>query len=131
MNTDPIADMLTRIRNAGMTRLQTVEIPSSNMKERIAGLLKEEGYIHDYHITVDGHRKHLVLDLKYGADQKMAMRAIRRISKPGRRQYAKKDRMPKAVSGLGIVVVSTSKGIMTDRQAQKIGVGGEVICEIW
>ncbi len=131
MNTDPISDMLTRIRNAGMANHQSVEMPASNLKARIAKVLLEEGYIDGYRTSKDQKQGKIVVDLKYGPDQKLAINGLRKISKPGRRQYANRHNIPKVLGGLGIVIVSTPQGVMTDRKARKVGVGGEVLCEVW
>lgn len=129
--TDPIADMLTRIRNANAGMKDSVEMPASTMKMEIARLLKEEGYILDYALLRGESYDNIVVDLKYGDNKQKVISGLRRISKPGRRVYAKKDRIPKVLGGLGISVLSTSTGLMTGQQAEKSGVGGEVICFIW
>lgn len=131
MTHDPIADMLTRLRNAGMARHEKVEIPASKVKERILAVLKEEGYIRDYEIVPEKPVAKMRVYLKYGPGKKRAITGIRQISKPGRRVYAKKDEIPRVLGGLGIAVISTSKGIMTDRMARALGLGGEVICFVW
>lgn len=128
---DPIADMLTRIRNANSGLKDSVEMPASKLKVEIAKLLKEEGYIQDYALLRGESFDNIVVDLKYGDDRRKVISGIKRISKPGRRVYARKDRMPKVLGGLGTAVLSTSKGIMTGRDATKQGIGGEVICFIW
>ncbi|MHB1361573.1 MAG: 30S ribosomal protein S8 [Thermoleophilia bacterium] len=129
--TDPIADMLTRIRNANNGAKDTVEMPASKMKMDIAKLLKEEGYITDYALLRGESFDNIVVDLKYGKDRQKVISGLRRISKPGRRVYARKDAIPRVLGGLGTAVLSTSSGIMTGRDAEKKGVGGEVICFIW
>ncbi len=129
--TDPIADMLTRIRNASHVCHDSVDIPSSRLKKELARVLKEEGYIRDVRILQDGPFETIRVYLKYGPQKRESIRGIRRISKPGRRVYATKDQVPKVLGGLGIAVLSTSRGVMTDRQARKERVGGEVICYVW
>jgi small subunit ribosomal protein S8 len=129
--TDPIADMLTRIRNAIISRKTKLEMPSSRMKVRIAELLKREGYLTAFS-EIDGPVSPLlVLELRYGQDNRNAIVGLRRISKPGQRRYVKNDGIPKVRSGLGVAILSTSRGVMTDREARQQGVGGEVICEVW
>ncbi len=130
--TDPIADMLTRIRNANQMRYTSVEVPASKTKEEIAKILKEEGFISDY--KKETHEKQddmLVLSLKYGQRKERVITGLKRISKPGLRVYAKVDEIPKVLNGLGIAIVSTSKGIITDKKARELGVGGEVLAYIW
>lgn len=129
--TDPIADMLTRIRNANIVKHETVELPSSKMKKTIAELMVREGYLSGIEEYMDGSVPMLKLGLKYGANKERVITGVKRISKPGLRVYAQKDNVPKVLGGLGIAVLSTSKGIMTDKEARKEGVGGEVICYIW
>jgi len=133
MLTDPIADMLARIRNATMARHERVLIPASRVKRTIADVLKSEGYVADVSVeeTEDAPQPTLTLVLKYGRDRLPAIEGIRRISRPGRRIYVRAQDIPKVRSGLGIAVLSTSRGIMSDRQARKAGVGGELLCEIW
>lgn len=128
--TDPIADMLTRIRNATIVKDKVVEIPASKIKKELAKIFKEEGYITDYEIVDDGKQGTVRVYLKYNGKDKV-ISGIKRISKPGLRVYAQKDEIPKVLGGLGIAVMSTSKGIMTDRKARIEGVGGEVICYVW
>ena len=128
---DPIADMLTRIRNANNGAKDSVEMPASKMKMEIARLLKEEGYITDYALLRGESYDNIVVDLKYGKDRRKVISGLRRISKPGRRVYARKDAIPKVLGGLGTAILSTSSGLMTGRDAEKKGVGGEVICFIW
>ena len=128
---DPIADLLTRIRNAGMVYHDKVEVPSSRIKREIAELLKEEGYIKDVEYIEDNKQGVLRLYLKYGPNRERVITGLKRISRPGLRVYAKNDEIPKVLGGLGIAVISTSKGIMTDKKARKEGLGGEVISYIW
>lgn len=129
--TDPIADMLTRIRNALMVRKETVEIPASNMKREIARILLEEGYVKDVKETGEGYKANLVVTLKYTEDGKSVISRLKRVSKPGLRTYSGAENMPKVLGGFGIAVVSTNKGIMTDKQAKAANVGGEVLCYVY
>ncbi len=129
--TDPIADMLTRIRNALVAKHDTVDVPASNMKLAIAEILLNEGYIKSYTVNEEGVEKMINIVLKYGPNRQRVITGLKRISKPGLRVYARKDRLPKVLNGLGIAIISTSKGIMTDREARKQGVGGEVLAYIW
>lgn len=129
--TDPIADFLTRIRNANTIYHEKVEVPASRVKEALAGILKQEGYVKDYEVIEDGKQGIIRLYLRYGANRKRVVTGLKRISKPGLRVYAKKDEIPRVLGGLGIAIISTSKGIMTDKQARKLGLGGEVICYVW
>ena len=129
--TDSIADMLTRIRNANSATKETVSMPSSKKLVEIARVIKEEGYISDYEVISKKPQDELVITLKYGAKKAKVIRGIRRISKPGLRIYAGKDELPRVLGGLGTAIVSTSKGVMADRDARKAGVGGEVIAYIW
>ena len=129
--TDPIADLLTRIRNANVVRHEIVEVPSSTIKKEIANILLQEGYIKEIKEYNDGVVPMLRLSLKYGANKERVITGIKRISKPGLRVYCKKDEVPKVLNGLGVAVVSTSNGIMVDREARKNGLGGEVICYVW
>jgi small subunit ribosomal protein S8 len=131
MQTDPIADMLTRIRNANKAMHETTQMPTSRMKEEIARLLKEEGYIKDYRVEKAGSFDTLVIELKYGRNRERVLSDLKRISKPGRRIYARKDRLPRVLGGLGTAILSTSSGLVTARDAQQRGIGGEVICFIW
>ena len=131
ISSDPVADFLTRIRNAGMVYHDKVELPASNMKKALAEVLKQEGYIKDYEYIADNTQGVLRLYLKYGPNRERVITGLKRISRPGLRVYAKKDNIPKVLGGLGIAVISTSKGIMPDRQARNEGLGGEVICYIW
>ncbi|WAM32437.1 MULTISPECIES: 30S ribosomal protein S8 [Caldicellulosiruptor] len=128
---DPIADMLTRIRNANNARHEYVDIPASKMKKAIAQILLEEGFIKEYEIIDDGKNGIIRIKLKYGPNKERAITGLKRISKPGRRVYAGKDELPRVLGGLGIAIISTSKGIMTDKKARKEGVGGEVLCYVW
>lgn len=129
--TDSIADMLTRIRNANSATKETVSMPSSKKLVEIARVIKEEGYISDYEVISKKPQDELVITLKYGAKKAKVIRGIRRISKPGLRIYAGKDELPRVLGGLGTAIVSTSKGVMTDRDARIAGVGGEVLAYIW
>ena len=129
--TDPIADMLTRVRNANMVKHETVDVPASNMKKEIARILLEEGFIRGYDVIEDGKQGIIRIQLKYGQMSERVITGLKRISKPGMRVYAAKDEVPKVLNGLGISIISTSKGILTDKQARKEGVGGEVICYVW
>ncbi len=129
--TDPIADMLTRIRNASSVKHETVDIPSSNLKKEIANILLEEGFIKGFDIIEDGKQGIIRMQLKYGINKEKVITGIKKISKPGLRVYAKKDEVPRVLGGLGIAIISTSKGIVTDKAARNEGVGGEVIAYIW
>ena len=129
--TDPIADMLTRIRNALTAKHETVEVPASNMKKAIAQILLDEGYIKSVDFVDDGLSGKLVIGLKYADGNKPVISGLKRVSKPGLRTYAGAENMPKVLGGLGTAIVSTSKGIMTDRQAKAANVGGEVLCFVW
>ncbi|NLP46526.1 MAG: 30S ribosomal protein S8 [Epulopiscium sp.] len=129
---DPIADMLTRVRNANTAKHDTVDVPASNMKQAIADILTQEGYIKGYKIIEDGHRKTLRLTLKYGKTKnEKNITGLRRISKPGLRVFAGKDELPKVLGGLGTAIISTSQGVITDKEARKRNIGGEVIAFIW
>ena len=129
--TDPIADMLTRIRNANASKHESVEIPASNMKKQIAQILVDEGYIKSYNIIDDGKQGIIKVLLKYGPNKSLVIRGIKRVSKPGLRIYVGSEEIPKVMRGLGVAIVSTSKGIMTDRAARKANVGGEVLAFVW
>ena len=131
MLTDPVADMLTRIRNANKALQETVSMPSSTLKAEIARLLKEEGYIADYRVETGPSFDTLVVELKFGRNRERVITDLKRVSKPGRRVYAGKDRLPRVLGGMGTAVLSTSQGIVTSRRAQELGVGGEVVCFIW
>jgi len=128
---DPLADMLTRIRNAVMVRYETVDVPMSNLKVDVAKVLRQEGYINDYEIVEDNKQGVLRISLKYGPKNEKVISGLRRVSKPGLRQYVKADDIPKVLSGLGISILSTSKGVITDREARRLRIGGEVLCEAW
>lgn len=129
--TDPIADMLTRVRNANSAHHDTVKMPSSKLKANIAAILKQEGYIAEYEVTDARVGKELSIELKYGPTRQRSISGIRRISKPGLRVYAKSDNLPKVLGGLGVAIISTSQGLLTDRQATNKGVGGEVLAYVW
>ena len=129
--TDVIADMLTRIRNAATSRHETVDVPASILKKRIAAILLEEGYIRDFSEVADEKQGMIRITLKYVENKKNIITGIKRISKPGLRVYAGKEEMPRVLGGLGIAIVSTSQGIMTDKQARKLGIGGEVLAFVW
>ncbi len=129
--TDPIADMLTRIRNGNNAKHETVDIPASNMKKSIANILLEEGFIKGYDVIEDAKQGILRVQLKYGKENEKIISGLKRISKPGLRVYVKSDEIPRVLGGLGIAILSTSKGIITDKVARKESVGGEVICYIW
>jgi len=129
--TDPIADMLTRIRNAGQARFDKVDIPASRMKISLARIMKDEGFIKNYKLIKDNRQGVLRVYLKYSENQQPLIQGLRRISRPGRRVYAGHAELPEVQGGLGVAVVSTSQGVVTDRQARKLQVGGEVLCEIW
>ena len=131
MMTDPIADMLARIRNANKALQDTVTMPTSRAKVEIARLLKEEGYIRDYHVEKGESFDNLVVELKYGRNRERVISGVKRVSKPGRRIYARKDRLPRVLGGMGVAIMSTSSGVMTSRTAEQQGVGGEVICFVW
>lgn len=131
MNTDPIADMLTRIRNANMVSHQTVDIPCSKLKLELAKLLKEEGYIHGYTTSKDDKFAKITIELKYDEHNKPVIENLQRVSRPGLRNYSKCKNLPKVFGGLGVAVVSTSKGLMSDRRARKENLGGEVLCYVW
>ena len=133
MMTDPVADMLTRIRNANKALHDRAEMPNSKLKVEIARILKEEGYIRDYHVVEGGEGTHakLVVELKYGRSRERILTDLKRISKPGRRIYAGKDRRQRVLGGMGIAIISTSRGVVTSRTAEAEGIGGEVICYVW
>lgn len=132
MMSDPIADMLTRIRNANVAKHDTVEVPSSKMKKAIAEILLNEGYIKAYDVTVDGVKETIRITLKYGKDKnEKVISGIKRISKPGLRVYADSENLPKVLGGLGTAIISTNKGVVADKEARKLNVGGEVIAFIW
>jgi small subunit ribosomal protein S8 len=129
--TDPIADMLTRVRNASSARHSQVEIPCSKMKLEIARIMTEQGYVTRYELKPGEHGDVIVIELKYGKNRERVISGIKRVSKPGRRIYARKDTLPKVLGGLGTAIISTSRGLVTSAEAGKLGVGGEVICFIW
>lgn len=129
--TDPIADMLTRVRNANMAIHPTVEIPGSKVKRNLAEILKAEGFVKNYEWIEDDKQGIIRIHLKYGTNRERVITGLKRISKPGLRVYANKDELPKVLGGLGIAVISTSQGLVTDKVARKLGTGGEVICYVW
>jgi small subunit ribosomal protein S8 len=134
MLTDPIADMLTRIRNAALARHDRIEVPASNLKFAVAQILKSEGYITDVQKPADGEQatqKKITIVLKYGRDRQSAIDGVRRVSRPGRRVYVRHDRIPRVFSGLGISILSTSRGLVSDRDARRLKLGGELLCEVW
>lgn len=128
---DPIADMLARIRNASMAEHEKVDIPASRLKVRIAELLKEEGFIKNYRVIEDRRQGVLRVYLKYGPNQERVITGLRRVSRPGRRRYVTAERIPAVLGGLGVALLSTSRGVLTDREARRLGVGGEVLCYVW
>lgn len=129
--TDPIADMLTRIRNANMAKLQKVDIPSSNLKVNIANVLRGEGFIKNYKVIADEKQGVLRIYLKYIDEKEGVFSEIKRISKPGSRVYVKGDKVPKVKNGLGVAILSTSKGVVTDKAVREAGIGGEILCTVW
>ena len=131
MLTDPIADMLARIRNANKALHERVEMPTSRLKEGIARILKEEGYISDFHVQKGESFDTLVIQLKYGRSRERVITDLKRVSKPGRRIYARKDRLPRVLGGMGVAILSTSTGLVTSRTAEEKGIGGEVVCFVW
>ena len=131
MLTDPVADMLTRIRNANKALHESVEMPTSRLKEGIARILKEEGYITDFHVRKGDAFNTLVIQLKYGRRRERIITDLKRVSKPGRRVYARKDRLPRVLGGMGVAILSTSNGLVTSRTAEEKGIGGEVVCFVW
>ena len=131
LTTDPIADFLTRIRNGNTANKETVEIPASKVKKSLAEILKEEGYIKDWEYIEDSKQGIIRVYMKYGANKEKVITGLKRISKPGLRIYAGSEELPKVLNGLGIAVISTSHGIMTEKHARKAGVGGEVLCYVW
>ncbi|MGB5684754.1 MAG: 30S ribosomal protein S8 [Candidatus Electrothrix sp.] len=128
---DPLADFLTRIRNGIQANFTSVDIPLSKLKVRVADVLKKEGYIADYHVDEQGVQGTLTIDLKYGPNNEKVITGIRRVSKPGLRQYKKSDAIPTVMTGLGVAILSTSQGVISDREARKLNVGGELLCEVW
>ena len=131
MLTDPVADMLTRIRNANKALHDTAAMPASKLKVQIARILKEEGYICDYHVSEEGTHPPLVVELQYGRSRERVLSGLKRVSKPGRRIYAGKDRRQRVLGGMGIAIMSTSRGVVTSRTAEKKDNGGEVLCYVW
>jgi small subunit ribosomal protein S8 len=131
MMTDPIADMLTRIRNGSLARHDRVEMPHSNLKERVAHVLRGEGYVDDVRVSEGEGPKLLTVILRYGRDRSSAIDGLRRVSTPGRRVYVRHDRIGRVCSGMGVSILSTSRGVMTDKEAKKQRVGGELLCEVW
>jgi small subunit ribosomal protein S8 len=131
MMTDPIADMLTRIRNAALARHDRTEMPYSRLKEHVARVLKSEGFLDDVRVSDGEGHKQLTVVLRYGRDKQSALDGVRRVSTPGRRVYVRHDRIPRVLSGMGVSILSTSQGVMTDKDARKQRVGGELICEVW
>ena len=129
--TDPIADLLTRVRNANMVKHTSVDVPASNVKTKSVEILLEEGYIKGFDVIEDGKQGLIRIELKYGENKERVITGLKRISKPGLRVYAKRTDIPKVLGGLGCAIISTSNGIITDREARKLGVGGEVICYVW
>ena len=129
--TDPVADMLTRIRNANIAHHESVDVPCSKMKKSIAEILLNEGYIKNFEVIENGPQATIHIEMKYGAGKEKVITGIKKISKPGLKVYAKKDDVPKVLGGLGIAIISTSNGIISDKEARKLGVGGEVICYVW
>ncbi len=131
MMTDPIADMLTRIRNANTAYKDEVEMPASRLKEEIVRVLEREGYVAGYRIEGDDPKRRIVVEMKYGPERERTISGIKRVSRPGRSVYADRGRLPRVMGGLGVTILSTSQGLMTDRQAARAGIGGEVLCQIW
>ena len=129
--TDPIADMLARIRNGGMAEHEKVDIPASRLRVRLAEILKEEGFIKNFRLIEDRKQGVLRVYLKYGAGQERVITGLRRVSKPGRRLYVAADKIPSVLGGMGVAILSTSRGVMTDRESRKLQVGGEVLCYVW
>jgi len=129
--TDPVADMLARIRNANKALHEKTEMPTSRLKEQIARILKEEGYISDYRVQKGESFDTLVIQLKYGRSRERVITDLKRVSKPGRRVYARKDRLPRVLGGMGVAILSTSSGLVTSRTAEERGIGGEVVCFVW
>ncbi len=128
---DPVADMLTRIRNASSVFHDSVDVPASNLKKEVARILKEEGYIRDFKVADDGKQGVIRVYLKYAPPKRQVISGIKRISKPGLRVYAKQDSVPRVLGGLGVAILSTSRGVMSDRDARRANVGGEVLCYVW
>jgi small subunit ribosomal protein S8 len=131
MMTDPIADMLTRIRNANTAYKDEVQIPASRLKEEVAKVLAREGFVQGYRVEGDVPKRRIVIEMKYGPERERTISGIKRVSRPGRRVYVDRHNLPRVLGGLGVSILSTSQGLMTDRQAARRGVGGEVLCEVW
>jgi small subunit ribosomal protein S8 len=131
MMTDPIADMLSRIRNANLAYKEEVVIPASGLKEDMAKLLAREGYVTGYRLEGEAPKQRIVIEMKYGPDRERTISGLKRVSRPGRRVYADRNHLPRVLGGLGVAILSTSQGLMTDRQAARRGVGGEVLCQVW
>jgi len=129
--TDPIADFLTRIRNALLAKHETTDIPASKLKWRLAEILKAEGYITDAHLVGEGRHKVIRIDLKYASGEISVIQSLQRISKPGRRMYVTADQLPRVLNGLGVAVISTSRGMISDRECRRLHIGGEVMCQVW
>ncbi|MBR6444183.1 MAG: 30S ribosomal protein S8 [Firmicutes bacterium] len=129
--TDPVADMLTRIRNANSVGHESVDVPASKMKKSIAGILTDEGYINGFDVIDDGKQGTIKINMKYGPDKEKVINGLKKISKPGLKVYAKASEVPRVLGGLGIAIISTSQGVISDKEARKLGVGGEVICYVW
>ena len=129
--TDPIADMLSRIRNANLAYKEEVVIPASGLKEDMAKLLAREGYVTGYRLEGEAPKQRIVIEMKYGPDRERTISGLKRVSRPGRRVYADRNHLPRVLGGLGVAILSTSQGLMTDRQAARRGVGGEVLCQVW
>ena len=131
MLTDPVADMLTRLRNANLALHESVAMPSSHLREEIARILAAEGYVAGYGVRAAGNKRELEVRLKYGSDRSRVIHGLRRVSRPGRRVYAAADELPRTRGGLGVVIISTSQGLLPDREARRRKLGGEVVCEVW
>ena len=131
MMTDPIADMLTRIRNANTAYKDEVVMPASRLKEEIARVLQREGYVAGYRVEGETPKRQIVVEMKYGPERERTITGIKRVSRPGRRVYADRGNLPRVLGGLGVTILSTSQGLMTDRQAARHGIGGEVLCQVW
>jgi small subunit ribosomal protein S8 len=131
MMTDPIADMLTRIRNANTAYKDEVEIPASRLKEQVARVLAREGYVQGFRLEGEDPKRSIVVEMKYGPDRERTISGLKRVSRPGRRVYADRDHLPRVLGGLGVSILSTSQGLLTDRQAARRGVGGEILCQVW
>jgi small subunit ribosomal protein S8 len=129
--TDPIADFLTRIRNALLAKHETTDIPTSKLKRRLAEILKAEGYIADAQLVGEGHQQMIRIRLKYAPGEVSVIQSLQRVSKPGRRQYVTADQLPRVLNGLGLAVISTSRGVMSDRECRQLHIGGEVMCQVW